>query len=929
MKKKFLLAPVALLCIVLCAFIFAACNKNNDVSDVDEGNTDITDTVEEKGTQGLDYKLSSDGTYYIVAGIGTAADTDIVVPEMHAGKPVKDIGSSAFAYCKKIKNITIPDSVTSIEFGAFIGCKGLTQIKIPNSVVYIGNAAFYSCTGLTDLTIGNGVTVIGLNAFKYCTSLSSINVYPLNKTFRSLGNCLIETENKILRLGCKNSVIPTDGSVTSIGEEAFNGCSNLKSITIPGSVWRISPNAFSGCSKLSDVTFEEGVVSIEKDAFYVCENLTSIAIPDSVTHIGDNAFRYCYRLTEVYNKSSLAVTAGNEDNGCVGFYAKNVYTPTEGTSKITADSNGFIIYDGNTLVNYVGTEKEIVIPDCITCINSYALYNRMDLTSVTIPDGVTRIGEEAFYGCIGLTSITIPENVKSIEKFAFNWCCRLVEVCNKSSLNIGIQSEVNGDVGYYAKNIYTPTTGTSKLAVDENGFVIYDGDTLIDYAGTATEITIPDCIRVINAGALYKRDKLTSVKIPDSVTYIADFAFEGCINLTNVTIGNGVTSIGESAFGGCTDLTDIRLPDSVTNIEKCAFLGCTDLTDINIPDSVTNIGVNAFYSTAWYNNQPDGLIYVGKIVYGYKGIMSPKTVIEIKEGTLKIASETFRDCVGLTSVTIPDSLISIGSYAFGNCTGLVSVIIPGSVMNIGYKAFENCTGLTSLKIDNGVTSIGSSAFYNCTALASITIPDSLISIGSSAFYNTAWYDNQPDGLVYAGEVVYKYKGKIPANTTVEIKEGTLGIADSAFLTCVDLTSISIPDSMINIGYWAFENCTGLTAVYINDLAKWCESYFVSNPLAYANNLYVKGELVTELVIPDGVEKIARQAFGGCTGFTSITIPDSVKDIEYRAFENCTGLTSITFNGTKAQWNAIYKSPVWNLNTGNYIIHCTDGDIAKS
>ena len=156
----------------------------------------------------------------------------------------------------------------------------------------------------------------------------------------------------------------------------------------------------------------------------------------------------------------------------------------------------------------------------------------------------------------------------------------------------------------------------------------------------------------------------------------------------------------------------------------------------------------------------------------------------------------------------------IKSNAFYECTKLTSVTIPDSVTSIGEHAFSDCTGLTSVTIGNSVTSIGGGAFYGCNGLKSITIPDSVTSTGNWAFYNTAWYNNQPNGLVYAGKVAYKYKGTMSSNTSIVLEEGTLGIADYAFEGCTGLTSITIPDSVTSIGGGAFLGCTGLTSVTI-------------------------------------------------------------------------------------------------------------------
>ena len=152
------------------------------------------------------------------------------------------------------------------------------------------------------------------------------------------------------------------------------------------------------------------------------------------------------------------------------------------------------------------------------------------------------------------------------------------------------------------------------------------------------------------------------------------------------------------------------------------------------------------------------------------------------------------------------NVTSIGHSAFYQCRSMTSITIPNSVTSIGDNAFYDCFKLTSIDIPNSVTSIGDNAFYDCFKLTSIDIPNSVMSIGSYAFDNTVWYDNQPDGLVYAGKVAYKYKGTMPDNTNITLEEGTLGIAGNAFYDCDGLISVTIPNSLKSIGNYAFYGC---------------------------------------------------------------------------------------------------------------------------
>ena len=356
------------------------------------------------------------------------------------------------------------------------------------------------------------------------------------------------------------------------------------------------------------------------------------------------------------------------------------------------------------------------------------------------------------------------------------------------------------------------------------------------------------------SGLDHSHDYSGSVVIPAAVTYNGT-AYQ-------------VTAIGYFAFKGCTGLTSIDIPNSVTRIDFNAFSGCSNLESVNIPNSVAYVGDNAFSNTAWYNNQPDGLVYVGMVAYKYKGTMPSGTSMTIKEGTLRISDYAFDYCAGLTSIVIPNSVTEIGEYAFSYCEGLSSIVIPNSVTKVGEYAFSN----------------------------------------------TAWYNNQPDGLVYAGSVAYKYKGTMPSGTSMTIKEGTIGISSSAFEYCTGLTSIVIPNSVTEIAKDAFSYCSGLTSIVVesgnprydspndcnaiietasNTLIVGCENTIIPNTVTKIGDYAFDGRTgLTDIVIPNSVTAIGFSAFADCTGLTSIDIPNSVTAIGNSAFYRCTGLTSI-------------------------------------
>ena len=746
---------------------------------------------------------------------------------------VTSIGFNAFSGCKGLTNITIPNSVTSIEYAAFENCSGLTSITIPNSITSIGNYAFYGCTGLKEVHTSDLAAWYGIDFGKFYAN-------PLYYAKNLYLNGELVTE----------LVIPDD--VNEIKNYTFKGCTGLTSITIPNSVTSIGEGAFEGCTGLTSIEIPSSVTSIGDDAFSGCSGLTSIIVDDNNTKYDSR--ENCNAIIETETNTLVL--------GCENTIIPNSVTSIEGSA--FSDCSGLTSITIPNSVTSIGEWAfsgctgltSIEIPNSVTSIGEYAFYDCTGLTSITIPNSVTGIGSSAFEDCTGLTSITIPNSVTSIGNEAFNGCTSLKKLRiedGEGTLSLGCNTYDSYRIG-------------KGLFYDCPLETLYLGRNLSYNTGS-------------NYGysPFHNIKTLASVTIGNSVTSIGEWALSGCTGLTSIEIPNSVTSIGSDAFNGCTGLTSITIPNSVTSIEEYAFYDCSGLTAVHIGDLAAWCGID--FASA--NANP---LYYAKNLY--------------LNGEL------------VTDLVIPDSVTSIEYAAFYNCTGLTSIEIPNSVTSIGGSAFYDCFGLTSVVIGNSVTSIGYDAFARCFGLKTVyNLSNLTFSKGSPGYGYVAFYAdkvyNLPEGFIENDFVLGKvngvntlltYLGNATELTLPANYKGENYIIDAdVFKGNTTITGIEIPNSVTSIENDAFSGCTSLTTVHISDLAAWCGINLGSadaNPLYYAKNLYLNGEKLTELIIPDGIVEIKDYTFYNCNNLTSVVISNSVTGIGASAFKGCNNIENL-------------------------------------
>lgn len=810
----------------------------------------------------------------------------------------------------------------------------------------------------------------------------------------------------------KNSVkkIIVKPGIIFVGNYVFAGHPNLIRVTFPQTVVCLGIGIFQNCPSLTDVSLPLSLSTIQDYAFAGCTLLERIELPLYLVGIGDFAFYGCTALRKINIPFQVDDVSASAFDKCDSL---EEFLLPDNSRYYSTDTTG-ALYDKNRILLYKVPGKAVsghyVIPGSVVRVGGSAFLDCDGLTAVTIPSGVTAIGENAFGRCSGLTDvyyIGTPEQWRQIQISQGNESLRdgqlhFVECPNHQTIQYPAQAPSCTEPGWDAYEVCVncghsnyqeiPATGHTlfsytgkKPTCTECGWDSYGicetcghstyreipalGHSLVQHAAQAptcteygwnayetckvcehsTYVEIPalghrykDIICTVCGGEakLLKSGSCGSQVfwemrdggillisgIGDMEDYAGQYATpwaDDTSDIETVLIREGVTSIGASAFSDCSALTQVKFASTVTRIGDHAFSNSDALTDIEIGDNVTEIGYHCFdhcssLKTVTIGNCVatirDGAFDNCLQLLEYRVSRENEYYSSDERGVLFNKNKTvlLRAPYGISgSYVIPSGVVSVNVDAFSGCEGLTGLTVPESLTDILATTFKDCNNLR-YNLYNDIRYLGSkdNPYYLLMEPSFDTVAQVQIHTNTKVIANEAFYSCKnltsvtiPGSVSSIGMLAF---AGCDGMVSLTIEDGVQVIGDSAFSGCAALIELVVPDSVTAIGKRAFGACTGLTSVKLGKGIKEIEEFAFTTCMSLSN-----------ITIEEGISTIGRYAFFYCIGLNAVTIPISVTDIGESAFDSCKNLRDVYYWGSEQHWAQInIKSNNQLLNTAN-------------
>ena len=928
----------------------------------------------------------------------------VTIPDYVLGYKVVRISNFAFQECKKITSVHIPDAVTSIGQDAFLSCTSLEHANLPASLTTMADGVFYWCTKLKGpLSIPDGVTRLEWQTFAYCYSLEGIalpatltyidpeafigcsgmntlTVGAGNSTYDSRNGCnaLVHTATNTIMLGTANTTFPE--SITAIGDKAFSGVKALTAIDIPAWITSIGVGAYNGCKNIKSVTLH-GATAIGREAFKGCEAIETVtSMAAEAYDIDDEAFD-----TNTYKNATLYVNDGLYDafakkegwqhfehhgndgddpddpddpsvviaDGAV-FTAKTKEGVDVTYTVISAEAKTLMVgtADGTRAIS-IRTTGAVTIPakvkGCqVVSIGAKAFWLCTDLTSIVIPEGVTTIGEKAF-DYTNVTSFTIPSTVTTIGKSAFELCDQL------TSINIPGSVTAIGDRAFYLCKQLTLVEVHSELplSITNSAFSNRTNATLRVPAGckslyetapnwkdfkeiveTTTPPTPVEALLYTTAEGFQLLIKITDrekrlAQVGDGTTAAMSASSEGSLFIPAQVFYYNITAIADNAFKGCSAIKEVYIPDGITQIGSSAFSGCSSLVKVyclsqvaySIPvkafDSMTylwaklyvNAGLESDFSQVegWkrFVNRGDPPIDLTGVTsftaQTIEGVEVTYTVLDAEARTVMVGAENNGLAIEKftkKSVTIPPmvlgcTVVAIGAHAFEWCQFVPSIILPNTLQTIGEKAFYGCTTIPSFDIPASVTTIGDYAFDYCIGMTYISIPASVTSLPNWTFSSCSALTMVDVASAKPFAISEWVFRYVAADATLYVPAGSRKAYQEAKYW-QDFPHI-VEGTVLpqTTETFTYETEEGVELTF-----KIIDHEKRLAQVGVGGQSALSTATTGTVTIPRFAEvyevtAIATDAFKDCTQMTGVVIPASVASIQDGAFSNCNALETVT------------------------------------
>ena len=872
---------------------------------------------------GLDYML--EGNYYVVTGMGSCTDSELIIPNNYNGLPVAKIGAEAFWNRNELISVTVPGTVTVIEPGAFGACYQLQNVYLSEGVEVIGRYAFQDCSRLTNINIPSTVKEIKDDAFSWCSELRSIHLpaglVTLGNTVfyycQNLQQITVDADNA--NYCAVDGVLYTKDMTTLL---LYPAAKEGASFAVPSTVTIIGNAAFANNRNLTEVILQEGVVNIGAQAFQDCRNLRNVVLPSTLTAISYNAFRSCAISTITIparvSKISNGIFAGCEnlteilvEQGSVSYCSVDgVWYTADMTTLLTYPAGksaaSFAIPEGvNSLYveSFNGCQylQEVIFPASLTSISNSAFQSCGSLTAVVLPEGVTRIENYAFNDCYNLQSITIPAGVTYLGNRMLGYCNRLTNV------------------------YYMGTIAQWESIEKANQW------NMIDWNGKTWDSLVRFCGECNINGHNWQAATCTAPKtcancaMTEGTALGHDYVDDACIRCGMMNYDGKVVKIyspyGQSYLGITSHKDGMIL--SVAEDEAALW------TMIQDEDGYYAFSWEGYYlaadggnytlglysrmteRTKWELIPVDGGFYLrhiyayqngwnGEYLYFYSSVF---TSLSLNEKHL----EQF------VFHLIPASACDVNGHVLseGNCQQDIFCTVCGLFCGKGDHQYVGtvCVVCGDEHVSEGLEYRLSDDRRSYIVVGIGSCMDSLLII-------PATYNGLP--VVRIEDGAFEYCQQL---TSVILPEGLQSIGWSAFRNCNNLKQVQLPDSLTEIEGWAFAYCGQLEDICIPAGVTEYRTYtFIgcysleriavsaANPalteqdgVLYTKDMstllfYPVGKQDNRFVVPDSVTAINGSAFGGCNNLTAIELPEGLREIGYGAFSGA-GLKTVKIPST--------------------------------